>query len=168
MKHRVSIIYSWFVKLATCFFPNVPIFMRFRGWLYSLMMNKCGKDFQVASSVIINSLSGLEVGNNVYIAHNTVVIGTKVVIEDEVLIGPNCVISGGNHTFSGTSFRFGESKVLEVVIKRGSWIAGNCSVLGGAVLPEQSILAAGSVLNKHFEKRKTLYAGAPAREIKGL
>lgn len=168
MRHRLSILYAWFVKLVTSFLPNAPVFMRFRGWLYSFMMKKCGKDFQVTSSTYINSLSGLEVGNHVYIAHNTVIIGTKIVIEDEVLIGPNCVISGGNHTFTGASFRFGASNPLGIVIRHGSWIAGNCSILGGAVLPEQSILAAGSVLNKEFEKSKTLYAGVPATEIKDL
>src|SRR5690606_21976812 len=108
MKLKISILYSWFIKSTTYFLPNHPLFMRFRGFLYSIMMKKCGKDFQVASSVTINSLTGLEVGNNVYIAHNNVIIGTQVIIGDEVIIGPNCIISSGNHGFDGKSFRFGK------------------------------------------------------------
>ncbi|MDR1417829.1 MAG: acyltransferase [Endomicrobium sp.] len=139
--------------------------MRFRGFLYSLMMKECGKDFQVASTVTINSLSGLEVGNNVYIAYNNVIIGTKVRIGDEVMIGPNCLISSGNHTFKDNSFRYGKNNTKGVEIGSGSWVAGNCSVIGGAVLPKQSILAAGAVLNKKMTEERSIYGGVPAKKI---
>lgn len=165
MKLKVSILYSWFVKTITYFLPNHPVFMRFRGFLYSIMMKKCGRDFQVASTVTINSLAGLEVGNNVYIAHNTVIIGTEIKIRNEVIIGPNCIISSGNHTFKDNSFRYGKSMTKGVVIEDGCWIAGNCSVLGGAVLPRQSILAAGAVLNKKMTEEKSIYGGVPAKKI---
>lgn len=162
MKLRLSILYSWFVKTVTYFFPNHPVFMRFRGWLYSLMMKSCGNDFQVASTATINSLSELEVGSNVYIAHNTVIIGTEIKIGDKVIIGPNCIISSGNHVFENNSFRFGKSLSKGVIVGEGSWIAGNSSILGGASLPRYSILAAGAVLTKSMQEEKTIYAGVPA------
>lgn len=165
MKTKISILYSWFIKTITYFLPNHPVFMRLRGFLYSFMMKKCGRDFQVASTVTINSLAGLEVGDNVYIAHNNVIIGTKIKIDDEVIIGPNCIISSGNHIFDGNSFRYGKGVVKEVIIEKGSWIAGNCSVIGGAVLPKQSILAAGAVLNKKMTEEKSIYGGIPAKKI---
>lgn len=165
MKIKISILYSWFIKSITYFLPNHPVFMRFRGGLYSMMMKNCGKDFQVASTVTINSLSGLEVGNNVYIAHNNVIIGTKISIGDEVIIGPNCIISSGNHSFKGNSFRYGKSNSKGVIIETGTWIAGNCSVVGGAFLPKHSILAAGAVLNKKMEEEKSIYGGIPAKKI---
>nr|WP_067063835.1 acyltransferase [Mucilaginibacter sp. L294] len=168
MKAKSSILYSWLVRTITYFLPNIPLFMRLRGFLYSFMMNGCGKDFQVASSVVLNPLSGLTVGNNVYIAHNTVVIGLAVEINDEVLIGPNCTISSGNHVFSNKSYRFGKSTIEPVKIMSGSWVAGNCTIVGGGVLPARSILAAGSVLNKRFEQDNSLYAGAPAMFKKNL
>ncbi|MCD0457552.1 acyltransferase [Chryseobacterium sp. LC2016-27] len=165
MKLKASILYSWFVKTVTYFLPNHPFFMGLRGFLYSLMMKKCGKNFQVASTVTITSLSGLEVGNNVYIAHNNVIIGTKIKIGEEVIIGPNCIISSGNHIFQNGSFRYGKGVANEVRIEDGSWVAGNCSVIGGAILPKQSILAAGAVLNKPMRDEKSIYGGVPARKI---
>lgn len=129
------------------------------------MMENCGKDFQVASTVTINSLVGLTVGKHVYIAHNTVIIGLKIEIGNEVIIGPNCVISAGNHTFLKDSFRFGKSSIEEVHIKDGSWIASNCSIIGGSIIPKQSILAAGAVLNKAFTEEKVIYGGIPAKKI---
>jgi len=168
MKHKISIFYSWIIRLLTSFLPNIPIFMRFRGFLYSFFMKKCGKNFQVTSSVIINSLSGLSVGDNVYIAHFTVLIGKCISIEDDVLIGPNCVISSGNHTRIGNSFRFGQSVEQDILIKSGSWIAGNCTVLAGSVLPEGSVLAAGAVLNSKNSIKNSIYGGTPAKRIKNI
>jgi acetyltransferase-like isoleucine patch superfamily enzyme len=168
MKTKLSILYSWFIRLTTCILPNIPLFMRFRGFLYSFMMKSCGRNFQVTSSAILNPLRGLVIGDNVYIAHNTVIIGVDLEIGDNVLIGPNCVISSGNHVFEHDSFRFSKSTVVPVRIGRNSWIAGNCSLLGGAIMPAKSILGAGSVLNKQFYDEKSLYAGVPAKYIKPI
>ncbi len=165
MKLRISTIYSWFIRLITSLLPNVPLIMRFRGWLYSLMMHKCGRDFQVTSSAIINSLALLDVGDHVYIAHNSVIMGTSIIIESNVLIGPNCVISSSNHILNKNSFRFGKLKEKGVLLKKGSWVSANCSVVGGSELPEQSILAAGSVLSKKFTEVLTMYGGVPAKSI---
>lgn len=165
-KLKVSILYSWFVRSLTYFLPNHPICMRLRGALYSLMMDECGKNLQVASSVILNSLCGLRFGNNVYIAPNSVFIGIDVRIEDNVIIGPSCVFSGGNHQFDGQSFRNLPSKVEgPVIIKEGSWVAANCTVISGAVLPKHSVLAAGSVLNRKFDSERKVYGGSPAKEL---
>ena len=41
-------------------------------------------------------------------------------------------------------------------------------ILGGALLPAYSVLAAGSVLNKAYHDEWTLYAGVPARSRKTL
>jgi acetyltransferase-like isoleucine patch superfamily enzyme len=168
MKTKASIIYSWFVRVITTWLPDIPIVMRFRGSLYALMMKKCGKNLQVTSTVIFNSLSGLSIGNNVFIGHRTVIIALDLEIGNEVLIGPNNLISGGNHTFKNGSYRFGQHKARRVLIGAGAWIGGNCSITAGSVLPPRSVLAAGSALTKAFEQPDSLYGGVPARFIKPL
>lgn len=168
MKLKFSIIYSWFIRTITFFLPDAPIIMRFRGFLYSLMMKECGRNFQVTSTAIINSLSTMKVGNNVYIGSNTVILAPDVEIEDEVLIGPLNLIVSRNHTLKDGSFRLGPSKREKVHLKYGSWVSGNCCVLPGAVLPASSVLAAGSVLNRPFDVPFALYAGSPAQFKKQL
>lgn len=74
------------------------------------MMTGCGKDFQVASTVIFNSLSGMRIGNNAYIASNNVFVAVDISIEDNVILGPGSVNSGGNHQFDGNSFKNLSSK----------------------------------------------------------
>lgn len=168
MEAKISIVYSWFVRTMTYFLPNIPVFMRFRGFLYSLMMEKCGKDFQVASSATLGTLSGLKIGNHVYIAHNVVVLGMDIELKNEVLIGPNCVIASGNHRRVRSSFRFGGYYKGTVSIGNGCWVAANCSILSGSGLPDGSILAAGSVLNRIFNDKNHLYGGTPAVKIKEI
>lgn len=143
--------------------PDVPLFMRLRGLLYSLGMAECGRNFQITSSAYINSLAGLSFGNDIYIAHNSVLIGVDISIGDEVIVGPNCVVSGGNHQFSNGSFRFAKSVNLPVVIGAGSWVAANCTITGGTILPARSVLAAGAVLTKKFEQENAVYCGIPAK-----
>jgi len=168
MKVKLSIIYSWFIRSITYFLPNIPLIMRFRGFLYSLFMDECGKDFQVASSVYFNTLCGIKIGNNVYIAHNTVIIGLDLIIENEVIIGPNCVISGGNHVLNNGSFRFGVSEIARITIEKGAWVSANCTLIGGAILPQRSILAAGGVLTKPYKEDNSIYGGIPASLIKKI
>lgn len=163
---KISILYSWFIRSLFILFPDHPYLMRLRGFMYSFLMKSCGKNLQISSSVIIKPLSNLEFGDNVYIAPNTVIFAEYLKIEDDVIIGPNCLISGGNHCFDGFSFRNKPSTSSKVLIEAGSWVGGNSTILSGAILPKQSILAAGSVLSNKYSKKFCVYGGVPAKKIK--
>ena len=165
-KIRLSIIYSFFVRQSTIWLPDHPVFRRFRGRLYSFMMESYEGDFQVNASVHITSLAGLKVKRGVRIAHNVVIIGTDITIGKDVIIGPNTVLSGSNHQFDGSSFRNLPSKMVgPLILEDGSWVAANCTVTSGAILPKQSILAAGSVLSKVMTSERKVYGGVPAKLI---
>lgn len=170
MNHKLLLIYSWLVRTLLFFLPDIPFIMRFRGWLYGLGMAKCGKDFQVTHSVILNSLECINIGNHVYLANFCNLIGNgKITIGDEVLLGPGVIVAAGNHQFSGNSYRFANSKPLNVTIGKGSWISANCTIVGESFFPPQSILAANSVYLKCSENNTpALYAGNPAIQIKLL
>jgi acetyltransferase-like isoleucine patch superfamily enzyme len=165
--HKLLLLYSWFVRTITFFFPDTHILMRFRGWLYSLGLRSHGRNFQVAHSTILLTLERISVGHNVYIAHNCVLIGRgDIILEDEVAIGQGVVISSSNRTKSNGSFRFGSSKLGTVFVGRGSWIGANCTLVAGSYLPCGSILGAGALLNRNFGTPNALYAGVPAKLIK--
>lgn len=167
MKHRLLLLYSWAVRVLLFFLPDVPFIMRFRGMLYGWAMKKCGKNFQVAHNVILNSLEGLSVGDNVYIAMNNVIFSHgSITVEDNVMFGPSCTVTSGNHTFVNGSYRYGEPIEKPILIKEGSWIGANCVVLPGAELPPHSVLAAGAVLTSLVACEEGIYAGVPAKLIK--
>lgn len=150
------------------FFPDIPIVMRFRGFLYSFLMKKCGKNFQITHNAKITALTGLEVGNNVFIGNNNMIMGLDIIIGDQTLIGPNCVLVTTTHVFDGVSFSNFSTHSEQISIGKGSWIGANATVLRGSVLPDKSILAAGSVLNNQMEKTNSIYGGIPAKFIKKI
>ena len=166
MKNKLFLIYSWLVRSLFFFLPDIPFIMRFRGWLYGLPMIKCGKDFQVTHDARLTGLQWMAVGNHVFIGNLSIIFAHGMItLEDEVLIGPMCMLSGGNHTKSNGSYRYGQAKISSIRICAGSWIGANCTVIGGAVLPKGSVLGANSLLSRKCDISDSIYGGVPANLI---
>lgn len=173
MKHKLLLLYSWFVRTLLIWLPDVPFIMRFRGWLYGLGMRSCGKNFQVAHSASLQGVENFIVGCDAYFANQVIVLAsTTIRIEDEVMIGPNSVLVTGNHTLYNGSFRYASAPARSIFLRRGAWVAANCTVLAGAILPEGSVLSANSCLHSIKDEMKMLkysvYGGNPARIIKSI
>ena len=167
MKHKLLLIYAWFIRTILFFLPDIPFIMSFRGFMYGLAMKKCGKDFQVTHDANLKVLQEISIGNHVFIGNATVLLaGGGIMIEDNVLIGPHCILVSGNHSFENGSYRFGKSILGEIIIKHGSWVGGNCTVTKSSILPPFSVLGANSLLNKQFIESNALYAGVPAKLVK--
>lgn len=170
MKHKLLLLYSWFVRTLLIWLPDVPFIMRFRGWLYGLGMKSCGKNFQVSQNVIINGLEGLSVGDNTFINNNCTILSTYGInFGSEVIVGPGCVFSANNHLPKGNSFRYGGRETASISIGKGSWIAANCTILLGSNIPDYSLVAAGAVF---LDKSSTasmdsgyVWGGIPAKKI---
>lgn len=168
MKRKFSIVFAWFVRSLFFFVPDVPIFMRMRGFAYGMVMKSAGRNFQVAHSATLNSISELSVGSNVYIANGvSLLCGGGVQIGDNSLIGPGVVVSSDNHQFRPQDgYRFAPVKFARVEIGEGAWLCANSVVAAGARLPPFSVLAPVSVLTKGSTKDGALagvYFGNPAR-----
>lgn len=167
MKQRITFLYSYFVRILLFLLPDITIFMRFRGWLYGFGMKKCGKDIQVAHNVIFQRLEKMSLGSHIYFGTGVIQLGGgELTIEDEVPIGPHCIIVSGNHTRLNRSFFYGKGVRDNIKICKGSWVAGNCTITKGSVLPAGSVLAANSVLNKVFSEEDCVYGGCPAKLLK--
>ena len=55
-----------------------------------------------------------------------------------------------------------------VTIGEYCFVGTNCVLLGGAVLPDRSVLGAKSLLNKAFTDTGYLYGGVPAKPLQPL
>ncbi|PKI17452.1 acyltransferase [Colwellia sp. 12G3] len=164
--HLFCLLYSWLIKLITAFLPDQKHIMRFRGWLYSFAMKKCGNNFQVSAGTKIFCLQNLEVGDNVFIATNVVInAGTSITLEDEVMLGIASILVSGNHTLNNGSYRFGAMQRSPIVVGKGSWIGANVTLIAGCNVPPASLIAANSVVvGKLIESG--VYAGIPSKLIK--
>ena len=116
-------------------------------------------------NISVGSEGYLSFGKNMRCTGNTSFIShAKISFEDDCLVSWNC-------TFMDTDFHriIKNGMVInmpsEIVIHHNSWIGCNCIVLKGAELPSDSVLGAGSLLNKHFSEENCIYAGSPAKPI---
>lgn len=108
----------------------------------------------------------ITLGKNVFINHGCSFLDLGgITIEDDVLIGPKVCITTENHPIDPLKRKNLDLK--KVVLKRNCWIGANVTILPGVTIGENSIVAAGAVVNKDVPNN-SIVAGVPAKEIKKL
>ncbi|MEZ9109843.1 DapH/DapD/GlmU-related protein [Vibrio cyclitrophicus] len=113
---------------------------------------------------------GLTVGNRSSIGANSYIgCSGKIEIGDDVMIGPNISIIAENHIISTLDKPFNEQGVvnLGVTIGNNVWIGTKSTILDGVSIGDNSIVAAGAVVNKNIPSG-VVVAGVPAKIIKRL
>ena len=89
----------------------------------------------------------IKLGKNVFINHACSFLDLGgIEIEDNVMIGPRVNISSENHPTE-----IGKRNTMvpqKVTIKKGAWLGANVTVLPGITIGENSVVAAGALVNK--------------------
>ena len=116
--------------------------------------------------LMVNHAEFVKVGKNVYINHacSMLALGT-ITIEDDVLIGPKCNLITEGHPVDPNNRKALEVK--PVVIKKNAWLGAGVTILPGITVGENSIVAAGAVVNKDVPANSVV-AGVPAKVIKEI
>jgi UDP-2-acetamido-3-amino-2,3-dideoxy-glucuronate N-acetyltransferase len=110
-----------------------------------------GQNCQVAENVVI--------GNNVKVQNN-VSIYTGTEIEDEVFLGPSCVLTNVTNPRSQVNRH---ALYERTVIHRGATVGANATIVCGIELGRHSFIAAGAVVTKDVPDY-ALMVGNPARQ----
>jgi len=120
------------------------------------------KDVQIGQNCILGQnvhvASGVVIGNNVKVQNN-VSIYTGVVIEDDVFLGPSCVLTNVTNPRSQI-VRHGLYE--KTILRRGTTVGANATIVCGIDLGRYSFIGAGSVVTKTIPDY-ALYYGNPAR-----
>lgn len=120
------------------------------------------------SGVIRNLGEGLEIGNNVGIAQNCFIqVRGKVTIGDHVIFGPSVSLFSENHISSDPDIPIvsqGEKRI-GINIEENVWVGSRAIILDGVKIGKNSIIAAGSVVNKDVPEF-AIVGGVPAKVIK--
>ena len=88
-----------------------------------------------------------------------------ITIEDDVFIGPQCVLATEYHPENPETRHSLLTK--PIVVKRNAWLGANVTVLAGVTIGENAIVAAGSVVTKDVPDNMVV-AGSPARVIREI
>lgn len=85
---------------------------------------------------------------------------------DDVVCGPNVAIVAMNYRYGMLGVPFARQGIssLGVRIGRNVWIGANCTILDGAVIGDNSIVVAGSLVNRRFPPN-VIIQGNPAKVI---
>lgn len=115
-----------------------------------------GEDCNLGQNVMI--AGGVRLGRNVKIQNNvSVYSGTTV--EDDVFLGPSCVLTNVSNPRSQIVRRGVYETTL---IRRGATIGANATIVCGVTLGRYCLIAAGSVVTRDVPDY-TLVVGVPGR-----
>ncbi|WP_270841329.1 acyltransferase [Mediterraneibacter faecis] len=143
-----------------------------------------GDDVMIISSPNVNPSAGgssshfstgskgrIIIGNRVGISHLSMTAHQSIIIEDDVLIGSNCMIADTDfHSLiaSERGLRSESGAISKpILIKRHAFIGARSIILKGVTIGENSIIGAGSVVT-HDVPNDEIWAGNPAKRIGGV
>jgi len=122
-------------------------------------------------------------GNLWFEDHNgSLVIGDQSTFEDvhiavtepesKVTIGKNCMFAydidvrtGDSHSIISLENNKRINYAQDVIIGNHVWIAAHCTLLKGVTIPDNTIVATGSIVNKPFQESGVIIAGNPAQIV---
>ena len=169
MKNKYSVRnITCFLKGAYYFGVKKRVFLRGNMFLDKRLKISIKKGLRIYSFLNKVSLFGhgeLRFGENVFINGGTIFECRKeIFIGNSVKIGYNClIIDAENHSVDGVI----KPQNRSIFIEDNCWIGANCTILPGVKIGKNSIVAAGSVVNKDV-KSDSLYGGVPAKFIKKI
>jgi UDP-2-acetamido-3-amino-2,3-dideoxy-glucuronate N-acetyltransferase len=118
---------------------------------------KLGSSCNLGQNVFV--AADVEIGSNVKIQNNVSIYGGTV-IEDNVFLGPSCVLTNISNPRSEIVRRSIYEKTL---IKRGATIGANATIVCGVTIGRYAFIAAGAVVTKDVPDY-ALMKGSPARQ----
>jgi acetyltransferase-like isoleucine patch superfamily enzyme len=129
-----------------------------------------GKPIDKSTTVFVpfytNFGQHIRLGKNIFINHACSFLDLGgITIEDDVQIGPRVNIITENHPVEPTIRKHLDLK--PVIIKRNVWIGAGATILPGVTVGENSIVAAGAVVNKDVPAN-SIVGGVPAKVIKAI
>lgn len=106
----------------------------------------------------------IKLGKRVFINHACSFLDLGgITIEDDVMIGPKVNLITENHPLDPANRKSLDLK--SILIKRNAWIGAAATILPGITVGENSVVAAGAIVNKDVPDN-TVVGGVPAKIIR--
>lgn len=128
-------------------------------WHFCHLMPGCvlGENCILGQNVMV--APNVRLGNNVKVQNN-VSLYTGVICEDDVFLGPSCVLT---NVLNPRSFIERKSEFRQTLIRRGASIGANATIVCGVTIGAYAMIGAGAVVTKDVPDF-ALVVGNPARQ----
>ncbi|MGG1186695.1 sugar O-acetyltransferase [Bacillus subtilis] len=109
----------------------------------------------------------IHVGDNFYAGYNCTILDmAEVRIGDNCMIGPNVGIYTAGHSIEPKD-RYKSGYGIPITIGNDVWIGGSCVILAGVTIGDNSVIAAGALVNKDVPPNSVV-AGNPGKVLKEI
>lgn len=137
-----------------------------RDYLRNITRHTIDDTVRVFTPLHINYGPGVSFGRDCFLNFGCTLLALGgITIEDDVFIGPHCVLATEYHPEDPATRHSLLTK--PIVVKRNAWLGANVKVLAGVTIGENAIVAAGSVVTKDVPDNMVV-AGSPARVIRPI
>jgi len=150
---------DYFVHESAIIDDNVVIGHGSRIWHFSHVLkgSKLGKNCLIGQNVVIGP--EVTVGNRCKIQNN-VSLYKGVTLEDEVFCGPSCVFT---NVYNPRAFIERKHEFRPTLVKRGSTIGANSTIVCGVTIGEYAMIGAGAVVKTDVPAH-AIITGVPGRQ----
>ena len=128
-------------------------------WHFSHVMKGARIGARCVFGQNVNVDGGVVIGDNVKVQNN-VAVYTGTTLEDDVFLGPSCVLTNVTNPRSQINRHSLYEKTL---VRRGATVGANATIVCGTTLGRYCFVAAGSVVTKNVPDY-ALVMGNPARQ----
>ena len=128
-------------------------------WHFSHVMKGARIGARCVFGQNVNVDGGVVIGDNVKVQNN-VAVYTGTTLEDDVFLGPSCVLTNVTNPRSQINRHSLYEKTL---VRRGATVGANATIVCGTTLGRYCFVAAGSVVTKDVPDY-ALVMGNPARQ----
>jgi len=142
---------------------KIPL-ISLRMWFYRYIMGfKIGKESYIFMGSTFDATQGLMMGNySVINAGCRIDTRAKVEIGNNVSVSNNTIVLTADHDMNSENFK---GRTFGVIIKDYVWIGTSAMIMPGVTIEEKAVVAAGSIVTKNVSAFAVV-AGIPAKKIK--
>ena len=141
------------------------------------ILGHLGKDSFIETGLLLDYGCNTYIGNDCFINYNCTILDcAKVVMKDNVFIGPNVSLYTPLHSLiakernmrtDATGRKFDLEYCKPITIEENVWIAGNVIINPGVTIKKNSVIGSGSVVT-HDIPEGVLAAGNPCKVIREI
>jgi maltose O-acetyltransferase len=144
-------------------------FFSLRRFLLNINGHRISCSAKICGPITIYGRGILIVGDNAWIGPNCKLYISEnflVEIERNCDIAPEITFVTGSHVISSMERRAGNGTNGNILIKEGSWLGINTTVLGGCCVGPRAVIGASSLLLQTTYPGPYIYGGLPAKILK--